>query len=94
MTNYSEIAGFLRRTLWIVFALSLAGVAFAGSLTYREFQGSAVSCQAVGTPGTIFGYPACVYGLAFYTVLALVSGFALLRTRGNATLVSKDIAAA
>ena len=94
MTNHSDVAGFLRRTLWMVFALSLAGVAFAGTLTYREFQGTAASCPAVGTPGTVFGYPACVYGLAFYTVLALISGFALLRTRGNAALFRKDIAAA
>ena len=94
MTNYSDTAALLRRALWVVFWLSLAGVAFAGTLTYREFQGTAASCPAVGTPGPVFGYPACVYGLAFYTVLALISGFALLRTRAGAALFSKDIAAA
>ena len=81
MTNHSDSAGFLRRALWTVFVLSLAGVGFAGTLTFREFQGTAASCPAVGTPGTILGYPACVYGLGFYAALALISGFALLRTR-------------
>ena len=92
MTNYFDTARFLRRALWVVFWLSVAGVAFAGTLTYREFQGTAASCPAVGTPGTILGYPACVYGLAFYTGLALISGFAVLRTRATATPFSKDVA--
>ena len=76
-----EIIGFLRRTLWIVFGISLAGVAFSGTLTYLEIRGAASSCPAVGAPGTIFGQPACVYGLAMYTILAGVSGFGLYRTR-------------
>ncbi|HET9635238.1 MAG TPA: hypothetical protein VFP26_04840 [Gemmatimonadaceae bacterium] len=94
MANQSESTAFLRRALWIMFALSLIGVAFAGTLTFREFQGTAASCPAVGTPGTIFGYPACVYGLAFYIALALISGFALLRTREMATRRTSDVAPA
>ena len=63
-----------------------------GTLTFGELQGTAASCPAVGTPGTILGYPACVYGLAFYTALALVSGFALLRTRAMTRPSSGDVA--
>jgi uncharacterized membrane protein len=80
MTNI-EVIGFLRRSLWIVFGISLAGVAFSGTLTYLEIRGAVASCPAVAVPGTIFGQPACVYGLAMYTILAAVSGFGLFHTR-------------
>lgn len=80
MADNFDGARFLRRILWVILALSLAGVAFSGTLTYRELGGTVAACPSVGTPGTIFGYPACVYGLAFYTVLALLAGFALLRS--------------
>lgn len=68
----------MKRALQVVFALSLAGVAFSGTLTYNEFFGaSALSCPAPGAPGTILGYPACVYGLVMYAVIAVVSGLGL-----------------
>ena len=76
-----EIVAFLRRTLWIVFGISLAGVAFSATLSYLELRGAVASCPAVAVPGMIFGQPACVYGLAMYTILAAVSGFGLYRTR-------------
>jgi hypothetical protein len=70
----------MKRALQIVFALSLAGTAFSGTLSYRElFQQSAASCPAVGTPGTILGYPACVYGFVMFALLAIVSGVGLWR---------------
>ena len=73
-----------KRALQIVFALSLAGVAFSGTLTYNEFFGaSALSCPAPGAPGTILGYPACVYGLVMYIAIAIVSGTGLLGTRNE-----------
>jgi uncharacterized membrane protein len=80
-TSVKDGTGFLRRMLWIVFAVSLAGVAFSGTLTYREFSGAAASCPSVGTPGTIFGLPACVFGLVIYVLLAALTGFALMHTR-------------
>jgi uncharacterized membrane protein len=80
-TNSLDTAHSLRRTVWMVFVFSLAGVAFSGVLSYRELTGAAAGCQIVGAPGTIFGLPACVYGLAVFTLLAVLSGFGLLRTR-------------
>ena len=80
-TSDSDGTDFLRRMLWIVFAVSLAGVAFSGTLTYRELSGSAASCPSVGAPGTILGLPACVFGLVMYVVLAVLAGFALMHTR-------------
>jgi len=80
-TSDNDGTGFLRRMLWIVFAVSLAGVAFSGTLTYRELSGTAASCPSVGAPGTIFGLPACVFGLVMYALLAVLAGFALMHTR-------------
>jgi len=80
-TSELDSTRFLRRTLWVVFVFSLAGVAFSATLSYRELTGAVASCPAVGTPGTIFGLPACVYGLVMYGLLAVLSGFALMQTR-------------
>jgi uncharacterized membrane protein len=80
-TSENDGTGFLRRMLWIVFAVSLAGIAFSGTLTYRELIGTAASCPSVGAPGTIFGLPACVFGLVIYVLLAGIAAFALMRTR-------------
>lgn len=68
----------MRRALQWVFAISLFGVAFSGTLSYREvFGASAAACPAPGAPGTVFGYPACVYGFFMYLVLAAISGVGL-----------------
>jgi uncharacterized membrane protein len=69
----------MKRALQIVFTISLIGVAFSGTLTYRELTGqTALVCPSPGAPGTILGYPACVYGLVIYAILAIVSGLGLL----------------
>lgn len=48
-------------------AISLFGVAFSGFLSYQDVFGrAATSCPAPGAPGTVFGYPACVYGFFMY----------------------------
>jgi hypothetical protein len=68
----------MRRALQWVFAISLFGVVFSGTLSYREvFGSSAAACPAPGAPGTVFGYPACVYGFFMYLVLAAISGAGL-----------------
>ena len=60
-----------QRVLQIILGISLFGVAFSGFLSYQElFGGTATSCPAPGAPGTVFGYPACVYGFFMYLVLA------------------------
>ena len=76
----------MRRALWIVFVLSLAGTAFSGVLTYRElFGATALACPSPGAPGTIFGYPACVYGFFMFVVIAVVSGLGLRAAAGPAS---------
>lgn len=58
-------------------AVSLFGVIFSGGLTYREvFQGAA-KCPAPGAPGTVLGYPACVYGFVMYAALLVICSLAL-----------------
>jgi hypothetical protein len=70
------------RSLRAVLAISLFGTAFSGTLTYRELFGNSVlSCPSPGAPGTIFGYPACVYGLFMYATIAVVSMVGLRRSR-------------
>lgn len=76
----------MKLALQWVFAISVVGVAFSGTLTYREvFAGTAAACPSPGTPGTIFGYPACVYGLAMYLVIAGISGVGLWKGRRHLT---------
>lgn len=71
----------MKRALQWIFVISLIGVAFSGSLTYREvFSKTAAACPSPGAPGTVFGYPACVYGLLMYTVIAVISGGALVKS--------------
>ncbi len=64
--------------LKIIFGIAVFGLCFSGYLSYQElFTGSAASCPAPGAPGTVFGYPACVYGFFMYLLVALIAGFAL-----------------
>ena len=66
------------RALQAAFLLSLAGTLFSGVLTYRElFGSSALACPAPGAPGTVFGYPACVYGFFVFLTLTVVTGLGL-----------------
>lgn len=78
-----DTTAYLRRMLWMVFGLSVVGCAFSATLAYRELAGRLVSCPPVGAPGTVFGVPACVFGLLIFSFLALVSGSALIRTGGD-----------
>lgn len=71
-----------RRALQWVFGISLFGLAFSGVLSYRELVGtSALSCPAPGAPGTVFGYPACIYGFFMYLALVVISGLGLRSAR-------------
>ena len=71
-----------RTALKAVFGISLFGACFSGVLTWRElFGSSAMACPSPGAPGTVFGYPACVYGFFMYIALAAISGWALFARR-------------
>ena len=68
----------IKRALQIVFALSLAGTLFSGTLSYRElFAAGALSCPSPGAPGTLLGYPACVYGFFMFLIITIVAGAGL-----------------
>jgi hypothetical protein len=75
----------MRRALQLVLGIALLGVVFSGVLTYHDLTAAtAEACSPLGPPGTLFGQPPCIYGLAMYSVIALIAGYALLRTRGRA----------
>ena len=51
-------------------------------LTYRELFGhTAAVCPSPGAPGTVLGYPACVYGFFMYVIITGVSVAALIAGR-------------
>ena len=61
----------MKRVLYVILGISLFGVAFSGTLTYRELFGhTAAVCPSPGAPGTVLGYPACVYGFFMYLIIA------------------------
>jgi hypothetical protein len=71
----------MKRALQVILGISLFGVAFSGTLSYQEvFANTAAVCPSPGAPGTVLGYPACVYGFFMYLLVAgtaaagLVSG--------------------
>ena len=68
-----------RKALQAILIISLMGVAFSGTLTWRELAGEVgiQRCSLGAAPGTILGYPACVYGLAMYAALAVVASLGL-----------------
>ncbi|HET7042316.1 MAG TPA: hypothetical protein VFI13_09865 [Gemmatimonadales bacterium] len=71
----------MRRALQVILVLGLMGVAFSGALTVREYTTAAGGCSPVGTPGTIFGQPPCVYGLVMYAVVVVVAVLGLRAQR-------------
>ena len=83
----------MKRALQIITVIALFGLSFSGVLSYRELFGApAATCPAPGAPGTIFGYPACVYGFVMYLLVATTAiwGLASGRRRPAAT---KDLGA-
>jgi hypothetical protein len=72
----------MKRALQLILGISLFGTAFSGVLSYRElFGAAAVACPAPGAPGTVFGYPACVYGFFIYLLISIISVFGLRSER-------------
>ncbi|MBU2101291.1 hypothetical protein KKH05_01055 [Patescibacteria group bacterium] len=66
-------------SLKAILVVSVFGLIFSGYLTYKELfaSESAVGCNPLGTPGTIFGYPPCVYGFFMYLIVGALSAFGL-----------------
>lgn len=64
--------------LQIIFGVALFGLGFSGVLSYREVFGkTAAVCPAPGAPGTVFGYPACVYGFFMYLALVIIAALGI-----------------
>ena len=71
-----------RLALKIIFGISLFGLVFSGVLTYNELFGvTAISCPSPGAPGTVFGYPACVYGFFMYMAIVILSALGLFSAK-------------
>jgi hypothetical protein len=67
-----------RRTLQLILGIALFGAIFSGVLSYQDlFGGSAAACPAPGAPGTVFGYPACVYGCVMFAAVAAIAAAGL-----------------
>ena len=66
------------RALQVILGVSAFGAVFSGVLTYQElFGATAMSCPAPGAPGTVFGYPACVYGFFMFLLIAAIAAWGL-----------------
>lgn len=79
----------MRRALQIILAVGVFGLLFSGVLTYRElFVHTAEACPAPGAPGTVFGYPACVYGFFMYLAITMIA-IAGLWSRSEAGTASR-----
>lgn len=74
----------MKRALQMILVFALAGLTFSGVLTYREVFASAAKCPSPGAPGTILGYPACVYGFFMYLAI-VISAIAGLRAGARVT---------
>lgn len=63
----------------------MVGLVFSGVLTYQELftTNAPASCPTPGAPGTVFGYPACVYGFFMYLIIFIVSGLGLFHKKNN-----------
>jgi uncharacterized membrane protein len=68
------------RALQVILVVAGFGLTFSGVLTYQELFGAGVaSCPSPGAPGTVFGYPACVYGFFMYLAIVVTAWLGLRR---------------
>jgi uncharacterized membrane protein len=73
-----------RHALQIILAIGLFGVAFSGALSYQEVFGHATAvCPSPGRPGTVLGYPACIYGFFMYLLVASTALWGLTGARAR-----------
>ncbi len=67
-----------RGALSVVFGIGVFGLCFSGYLSYLElFAKTSASCPSLGAPGTVFGYPACVYGFFMYVAVVIIAAIGL-----------------
>lgn len=76
----------MKTALFVILLLGIGGVAFSGYLSYRElFSESGAMCPVPGAPGTVFGYPACIYGFFMYLAVVVAAALGLARSRTRST---------
>ena len=70
-----------KRALQVILTIAVFGLCFSGYLSYQELFGAsrATSCPSIGRPGTVLGYPACVYGFFMYLGIVTVATLGLRR---------------
>ncbi len=62
-------------SLKAIAVLSFAGVLFSGSLAAGELFPSGTVCTTCSS-STLFGLPVCIYGLAMYALIFILSVYA------------------
>jgi len=69
----------MKRALQVIAGIALFGLCFSGYLSYQELfvRQTASSCPTIGTPGTVLGQPACVYGFFMYLAVLVVAALGL-----------------
>lgn len=73
----------MKRALQVILVIGVAGLVFSGALSYHEVFGRLAEgkCPAPGAPGTVLGYPACVYGFFMYLAVSIVAAAGLVGSR-------------
>jgi len=78
----------MKRSLQVILAVALFGLAFSGYLSHGELFSSTppeASCPTIGRPGTVLGFPACVYGFFMYLAISAVAAAGLRSKRERPT---------
>lgn len=76
----------MRTALVVILVLGIGGLAFSGYLSYREvFTETGATCPSPGAPGTVLGYPACIYGFFMYLAVVVAAAIGLSRARRRST---------
>jgi uncharacterized membrane protein len=72
----------MKPALLVILLLGTGGLAFSGYLSYRElFTETGATCPSPGEPGTVLGYPACIYGFFMYLAVVIAAVIGLARSR-------------
>lgn len=74
----------MKPALLVVLVLGIGGLVFSGYLSYVELFGeTGATCPSPGSPGTVFGYPACIYGFFMYLAVVIAATLGLARSRAR-----------
>jgi uncharacterized membrane protein len=84
----SDIIGKVKKiaALKTIVGVSIFGMLFSGYLSYQElFKDTTeeIGCNPIGTPGTIFGFPPCIYGFFMYLLVLIIAALGIRGRRGE-----------